>query len=110
MYEKFKDFQLAILGVCLAIGLIFAALISTTNLSKDSISVTGSAYEIVKSDSANWTFLLKSKESTKLQAYKKIQEQLPKLETGEENAQVFLTKVDGDVQTTNFISSLKKIK
>lgn len=36
--------------------------------------------------------------------------QLPELETGEENAQVFLTKVDGDVQTTNFISSLKKIK
>ena len=36
--------------------------------------------------------------------------QLPKLETGEENAQVFLTKVDGDLQTTNFISSLKKIK
>ena len=36
--------------------------------------------------------------------------QLPTLETGEENAQVFLTKVDGDVQTTNFISSLKKIK
>ena len=35
---------------------------------------------------------------------------LPKLETGEESAQVFLTKVDGDVQTTNFISSLKKIK
>ncbi len=35
---------------------------------------------------------------------------LPKLETGEENAQVFLTKVDGDVQTTNFISALKKIK
>ena len=35
---------------------------------------------------------------------------LPKLETGEENAQVFLTKVDGDLQTTNFISSLKKIK
>ena len=35
---------------------------------------------------------------------------LPKLETGEENAQVFLTKVDGDLQTANFISSLKKIK
>ena len=36
--------------------------------------------------------------------------QLPKLETGEENAQVFLTTVDGDVQTTNFLSSLKKVK
>lgn len=35
---------------------------------------------------------------------------LPKLETGEDMAQVFLTKVDGDVQTNNFISSLKKIK
>lgn len=80
MYEKFKDFQLAILGVCLAIGLIFAALISTTNLSKDSISVTGSAYEIVKSDSANWTFSIKSRENTKLQAYKKIKEQLPVVE------------------------------
>ncbi len=36
--------------------------------------------------------------------------QLPKLETGEENAQVFLTKFDGDVQSANFLSSLKKIK
>lgn len=35
---------------------------------------------------------------------------LPKLETGEDKAQVFLTKVDGDIQTNNFISSLKKIK
>lgn len=35
---------------------------------------------------------------------------LPELETGEDNAQVFLTKFDGDIQTNNFISSLKKIK
>lgn len=36
--------------------------------------------------------------------------QLPKLETGEETAQVYLTKFDGDVLTTNFISQLKRIK
>lgn len=36
--------------------------------------------------------------------------QLPKLEIGEETSQVFLTKIDGDIQTTNYISSLKKIK
>ena len=36
--------------------------------------------------------------------------QLPELETGEATAQVFLTKVDGDIQTNNFVSSLKKIK
>ena len=36
--------------------------------------------------------------------------QIPKLEVEDENCQVFLTKVDGDVEHNNFISSLKKIK
>ena len=35
---------------------------------------------------------------------------LPKLDIGEETAQVFLTKFDGDIQSNNFISSLQKIK
>ena len=37
-------------------------------------------------------------------------EQIPKLQTGEESAQVFLTKVDGDILNFNFLSSLKRIK
>ncbi len=37
-------------------------------------------------------------------------EMLPELETGEDTAQVFVTKFDGDLQSANFISSLKKIK
>ena len=37
-------------------------------------------------------------------------EMIPKLETGEERAQVFLTKVDGDLINYNFLSSLKRIK
>lgn len=77
LYEKFKDLQIAILGICLAVGIIFAAVVSTTNLSKDNISVTGSAYEIVKSDSANWTFSIKAKAPTKTQAYKIVKSQLP---------------------------------
>uniref|UniRef100_UPI004026A904 hypothetical protein n=1 Tax=Candidatus Scatousia sp. TaxID=3085663 RepID=UPI004026A904 len=44
------------------------------------------------------------------QYYANELEQLPKLETGEEESQVFLTKVDGDVVNNNFLSSLKKIK
>lgn len=36
--------------------------------------------------------------------------QIPKLKVGEEDAQVFLTKVDGDVVNFNFLSSLKRIK
>lgn len=36
--------------------------------------------------------------------------QLPEIEAKEEDSQIFLTKVEGDVQNNNFISSLKKIK
>lgn len=36
--------------------------------------------------------------------------QLPELEAPERDCQIFLTKVDGDVEHNNFISSLKRIK
>lgn len=36
--------------------------------------------------------------------------QLPPIEAEEKDCQIFLTKVDGDVQHNNFISSLKKIQ
>lgn len=37
-------------------------------------------------------------------------EMLPKLDVPDKDCQVFLTKIDGDVEHNNFISSLKKIK
>ncbi len=37
-------------------------------------------------------------------------EQLPDIDADEKDCQIFLTKVDGDVEHNNFISSLKKIK
>jgi len=36
--------------------------------------------------------------------------ELPEIEADEKDCQIFLTKVDGDVEHNNFISSLKKIK
>lgn len=36
--------------------------------------------------------------------------QLPPIDAAEKDCQVFLTKVDGEVETGNFLSSLKKIK
>lgn len=36
--------------------------------------------------------------------------QIPKLESGEDRAQVFLTKIDGDIINYNFLSFLKRIK
>ena len=36
--------------------------------------------------------------------------QLPKIDADEKDCQIFLTKVDGDLEHNNFLSSLKKIK
>ena len=36
--------------------------------------------------------------------------QLPPIDANEKDCQIFLTKVDGDIEHNNFISSLKKIK
>ena len=35
---------------------------------------------------------------------------IPPIEADEKDCQIFLTKVDGDVEHNNFISSLKKLK
>ncbi len=77
MLEKIKEFQISILGLCLALGIIISSIVVTGNLSKNAITVTGSAYKIVTSDSASWTFELNSKGTTKAEAYKSIQKQIP---------------------------------
>lgn len=37
-------------------------------------------------------------------------EQIPEIKANEKNCQIFLTKVEGDVEHNNFLSSLKKLK
>ena len=56
MFEKLKDFQLVFLGLLIAAGMIFSTVVVASNLSKDTVAVTGSAFEVVKSDSAEWSF------------------------------------------------------
>ena len=51
--ERIEKLQIAILGLLLAFGLIFAVKSGVTAFAKNSVSVTGSAYEIVESDSGN---------------------------------------------------------
>lgn len=77
MLEKIKDFQISILGVCLALGIIVSAIVVTNNISKNAITVTGSAFKVVTSDSASWTFELVNKAPNKTEAYKNIQKQIP---------------------------------
>ena len=77
MLDKIKDFQLSILGIFLALGIVISAIVVTNNMSKNAISVTGSAYKIVTSDSASWRFNLTNQAAYKAEAYKLTQKQLP---------------------------------
>lgn len=77
MLEKIKDFQISILGICLALSIIISAIVVTNNLSKNAITVTGSAFKVVTSDSASWTFEIVNKAYNKTEAYKNIQKQIP---------------------------------
>ncbi len=75
--EKLKEYQLTILSVILATGLIIAVAIGTKNINKQGIYMTGSAAEIVTSDSATWSICINTKSPTLGGAYKQIQTQIP---------------------------------
>lgn len=75
--EKLEKLQLIFLGLILAIGLVWAVNTGTANLSNDKISVTGSAFKIVKSDSARLEFEINERKADKQQAYTAVKAQLP---------------------------------
>lgn len=77
MYQKFKDFQLVIFGIILALGFIGCSKIVSENVAKEGITVTGSAYEIVTSDFASWKFDIISKNANKAAAYAEVKSQIP---------------------------------
>lgn len=77
MLEKLEKFQLVCLSLVLAFGLFFATKYAVNSLSREGISVTGSAYEIVKSDSGKLTFDINVQAKTKAEAYNIMKKQLP---------------------------------
>lgn len=77
--EKLEKFQITILAVIIAIGAMASAKIVTSGLAHDGISVTGSAYEIVKSDSGKLTFNISTQAKTKAAAYQLMKKQLPEV-------------------------------
>lgn len=79
MFEKMEKFQLVILSVVLAAGLIFSTSLATGNLSKDVITVTGSSYKTVTSDSGRLEFRIMSRKPTKATAYDTITKQIPQV-------------------------------
>ena len=75
--EKLKEYQLTLLAIILSIGLIIAIAIGTKTMSQKGIYMTGSAEEIVTSDSATWNIILKTKKASISEAYKTLQSQIP---------------------------------
>lgn len=75
MYNFLKEFQLALLGLIIAVGLIFTAFVATHALERQGIAVTGSAYEIVTSDSATWEIHISAKNQTQSGAFNEIKRQ-----------------------------------
>ena len=83
MLERIEKLQVAILGLLLAFGLIAAVKSGVSPFARNSVTVTGSAYEIVQSDSGNLEISLNVRRPTKALAYSAAKKQLP------ENIKVF---------------------
>ena len=56
MLEKIERLQVISLGLLIGIALVISTQMVSSSISKNVISVTGSAYEIVKSDSGTLNF------------------------------------------------------
>ncbi len=103
MFEKLEKFQLVLLSLILALGLIFAVKTGTGSLSNDKITVTGSAYKVVKSDSARLEFEITSRSANKQTAYNTVKSQLPVVKKYLEDKGI----TDIDVKASNGYYSYK---
>ena len=80
MIEKLAKIQVAMLGLILGLCLIIGASVLSSNFKKNEITVTGSAFEIVKSDSASWRVQVSTKAPTSVAAYNALKAQVPVVE------------------------------
>ena len=103
MFEKFMKLQLLWLAIILALGMVLAVKFGTGALSNDKVSVTGSAYQIVKSDSARLEFEITARKPDKQLAYNTIKSQLPVVMSYLKNKGI----TDIDVKSLNGYNSYK---
>ena len=80
MLERIEKLQIISLGLLVSIAIVISTQMISSTVSKNEISVTGSAYEIVKSDSGTLNFDIVIKRPTKQTAYSALQTQLKTVE------------------------------
>ena len=106
MLERIEKLQIAILGLLLAFGLIFAVKSGVSPFKQNSVTVTGSAYEIVTSDSGTLQVELEVKAPTKAAAYALAKKQIPQV-MEYLASKGFDVKKDVDVKSSNGYYSYK---
>ena len=80
MLERIEKLQVISLGILIALGLVVSTKMVSSSIAKNEISVTGSAYEIVKSDKGSLDFEIQVRRPSRQEAYKVAQEQLKTVE------------------------------
>ncbi len=80
MLERIEKLQVISLGILVGLALIVSTKMVASTIQKNEISVTGSAYEIIKSDKGTLNFDIEIKRATRQEAYKVAQEQLKTVE------------------------------
>ena len=80
MLEKIEKLQLLTVGLIIVLAILVGTKTLVTAFSGNTISVTGSAYEIIKSDSGSLSFNINIKRLNKNEAYLALQNQIKVVE------------------------------
>ena len=80
MLEKIEKLQLLTVGLIIVLAILVVTKTLVTAFSGNTISVTGSAYEIIKSDSGSLSFNINIKRLNKNEAYLALQNQIKVVE------------------------------
>ena len=98
--EKLEKFQILVSCLIITLGFLIAALIFASKISKDeNITVTGSAYKIVKSDSAKLEFSIRTRKINQKEAFNNLKQLTPKVVEYLENKG--FKKEDIDIKAMN---------
>ncbi|MBQ8635513.1 SIMPL domain-containing protein [bacterium] len=78
--EKLEKFQILISCLIITLGIIIASLIFACKIQKnENITTTGSAYKIVKSDSAKLSFSIRTRKLSQKEAFAFLKKQTPEV-------------------------------
>ena len=80
MIERIEKLQVLTVGLIIVLAILISTKVLITTFSGNTISLTGSAYEIVKSDSGSLSFNINVKRVNKNEAYNSLQTQLKLVE------------------------------